>query len=908
MRNKNSTKPPSNQSFWAKLSLGSLRFWPASLLVWLLVLLAGICIYTNVIAREGFPDINTPIVVINAAHFNNDALLTDKEIAEPLNDILNQIKDVTYIETISSNEGVNSFVSFKGNTEDQANKLKIQQALEANQDKLPEGLEFKINNLEAAGFLGKYDLLLTVYDESKQSDLKQIQNVAEFVAENLKSKRGIKDSQAISLIINDPQRQIERQIGFNQIGLSEQSELNFYSAIHVGIIRDAEEIDTLDLSDLVEQELNELDLSSFGEEFKTSIIEDIAEAVQDNISRLESNLLTGLIIISLVSFLLISWRSSIVVALFMFSVLTTSILSLYVIGYSLNLVILFALILALGLIVDDAIIMVEALDTSKNRKLPLRQTVKLALDKILLASLSGTLTTIMVFIPLAFVDGVLGELIRFIPITLLLALLISFLFSITLIPVLAKFSILKEKRSSRFKRLNPFLKLEDYLSNKIANLPLLLKTRPRLGKTVMFSVLSLSLIFIISSFSLFGKLSVNIFPPLEDSEFISYSVEFPADYDLAKAEAVAEEINKIVSENLSSKAKRVNYTFRSIANQRQMQVRIILKPLSEREDTSHILTARLQAALDKSIVEEVDIFVSQTNAGPPAIQYPFSLPIVAENETQAQNLAQEIEDYLTGPAAPVLKQPNGEIISIKRTRIQPGPNQISRLNDQRIISFEIQYDQLSVNDTVLNETESQIKKYFDSDYLSANSYGTDILAVEVPQTSLEESFNSLYYIFPLALILTYALLFWQFKSWFQPFIIFIALPFALTGVVSWLYLSQTPLSFLVFVGLISLTGIAVNNTILLVSYANFALKEKASPIEAISQALKEHFRPLIITTLTTALALLPLALNDVFWQDLAWTIIWGLTSSTILILLVFPYCYLGAVNLVAKLSEKKKKL
>ena len=179
----------------------------------------------------------------------------------------------------------------------------------------------------------------------------------------------------------------------------------------------------------------------------------------------------------------------------------------------------------------------------------MKQTVRAALDKILLASLSGTLTTVLVFVPLAFVAGILGDFIRLIPITVILALLTSFLLSIVLIPTLARFSILREGRFDLLKRFNPFLKLEDILGRAIAQLPLMLKTKPRQGRVVMTVVLALCLGFILFSFSLAIRLSVNIFPPLRDSDYIAYNVEFPPGYDLVAAEATAEDINRVLEDD-----------------------------------------------------------------------------------------------------------------------------------------------------------------------------------------------------------------------------------------------------------------------------------------------------------------------------------------------------------------------
>ena len=828
MKKQNSAQTPLNkQGFWEKLSLVFLKYWPVTLLVWLAGLCFGIHIYTQAIARDGFPTINTPIALVTATYFSADAQDVDQKVAKPLNQILGNVEGVTQIKTTSTTNGLTALVNFETGSDNQTNNSRITQAIANNKKQLPVDLQPQVVILRPAGYLGQYDLLVSVYDRSGQSDLKTTQQVADFVAEKLALEEDFKKVETIPLLMIDNQTGKERQIGFNQIGLlandnPEQDQINFYDAVHVGVTRYEDKLDVLGLSEVVERRLENINRTFLGGDFDSLIIEDLSVEIDRNIHSLESNLLTALLVISLITFLLISWRSAIVVAIFTLSVLATAITGLYLIGYTLNLITLFALILALGLLVDDAVIMVESLDSSKDGKLPLRRVVKTALEKILLASLAGTLTTVLVFIPLAFVEGVLGEFIRLIPVTLTLILLISFFFSITLIPVLAKFSILKEKEPDIFRRFNPLLKLEDRLGKMIAKLPLLLQTKPRLGKQVMAFILIISFAFIGLSFSLFSQTEVNIFPSIKDSDNISYSVEFPDTYSLEQAESVSQQMNQVLTTTLSGGLAQVNYTSRAIPDQKRLLVSLNLKPLSERKTYSPVLVERLQNALDQSVPQGVNVFVAQNDNGPPDIQYPFSMPIDADDEATARRLAEDIKVYLTGASAPVLYQTNGEIITFQHARARPDPDQITRLEDHQIIDLEVQYSQVSVSDSILNDTETLIKEHFNADYLTLNGYDPNILAIEIPQTSLEESFDSLNYIFPLAMVLIYALLWWQFKSWLQPFIILIALPFALAGVFSWLYYTQTPFSFIVTVGLISLIGIAINNSILLVSYANAA--------------------------------------------------------------------------------------
>jgi multidrug efflux pump subunit AcrB len=138
----------------------------------------------------------------------------------------------------------------------------------------------------------------------------------------------------------------------------------------------------------------------------------------------------------------------------------------------------------------------------------------------------------------------------------------------------------------------------------------------------------------------------------------------------------------------------------------------------------------------------------------------------------------------------------------------------------------------------------------------------------------------------------FLLLLYQFRSFVQPLLIFIAIPFSFFGVAAGLYYTDNPLSFFVLVGFFALIGIAVNNTILLTDFANQAKDAGADKYDAMADAVAARFRPLITTSLTSVVALIPLALSDPFWQSLAVTLIFGLLSSTFLVIVAFPYLYL----------------
>ena len=144
----------------------------------------------------------------------------------------------------------------------------------------------------------------------------------------------------------------------------------------------------------------------------------------------------------------------------------------------------------------------------------------------------------------------------------------------------------------------------------------------------------------------------------------------------------------------------------------------------------------------------------------------------------------------------------------------------------------------------------------------------------------------------IAIIAIFSVLVLQFRSFLQPVIIFVALPFALIGMIWALLITGNTFSFTAFIGLTSLVGIVVNNSILLVDYTNILRREGKSITEALKIAGEVRFTPIILTSLTTIMGLLPLTLRGgTLWAPLGWTIIGGLVVSTLLTLIMVPVFY-----------------
>jgi multidrug efflux pump subunit AcrB len=158
--------------------------------------------------------------------------------------------------------------------------------------------------------------------------------------------------------------------------------------------------------------------------------------------------------------------------------------------------------------------------------------------------------------------------------------------------------------------------------------------------------------------------------------------------------------------------------------------------------------------------------------------------------------------------------------------------------------------------------------------------------------SREESFGGMAKAAIVAIIGIFAVLVLQFRSYTQPLIVFSAIPLAIIGSVVALLITGNSFSFTAFIGLTSLVGIVVNNSIILVDYTNQLRKEGKDIVSALKEAGETRFIPIILTTATTVGGLLPLTLGGgTLWAPMGWTIIGGLIVSTVLTLLVVPVLY-----------------
>jgi HAE1 family hydrophobic/amphiphilic exporter-1 len=239
----------------------------------------------------------------------------------------------------------------------------------------------------------------------------------------------------------------------------------------------------------------------------------------------------------------------------------------------------------------------------------------------------------------------------------------------------------------------------------------------------------------------------------------------------------------------------------------------------------------------------------------------------------------------------MIVNPRGEIpiplSSIANLQVREGPNEIRHLDRQRGAIVTANVDGIDLSEATLRIEEALVGVEFPAGF----DYDVAGQAAE-----MKRSMDSLLFALGLALFLVYIVMASQFESLVHPFIILFTVPMAIIGVVIVLFLGGWSLNILVFIGLIMLAGIVVNNAIVLVDYINNLRRQGLDKIEAVKAACLARLRPILMTTMTTVLGLLPMALGVGEGAEirvpLAITVISGLTSSTFLTLVVIPSLYL----------------
>ncbi len=851
------------------------------------ITLFGVASYTTLLKREGFPPINVPYAIGQGTYFVNDARKVDAEVAKPLSELILKEAGVKNIQTNSLGNFVSFFVQYEEKTDAVGKSKAIQTKLAT---VLPAGASVK---LEAArfGYTERGDDAVVSFFSTKNPTAPEGELVPEATAAAafLRSQ-GIAQLKDASIInpLQEAQSPLTGQVEtvqskFERYGERTDGETKFYSSVPIGVTIQ-KGTDVVAFDDELRSAVDNYNEKNASRGYAARISASFAPSIRQQISELQKTLLEGLLAVLVIGSIVIAVRASFITVLSMVTVIFATLGLLELIGYTLNTITLFSLVLALSLVVDDTIIMVEALDAQRKRKTDPEDIVQTAVGKVGRAMIAATSTAALSFTPLLFVGGILGGFIRAVPVTIISALVISLIVALVFIPFFARFILLGKKHTGKKAEHELAADFEARVARWLSTPMLWAQHSKKKIALVSTGALLLSALFIGGAGYLFQKVTFNIFPPSKDTNQLAMTLRFPAGTTIPQAEEATDgalqKTQKILGEDFAFGA---NY---GVADAQTAQYFIELTDYNKRKITAPQYIDRLKKVFANYSAAQVSF--SGIDAGPPAADFTARIKS-DENRAGAEKMAADMVVFLQKANITRL---DGSKVKIETVRAD-NSDQYIRADAKAFIGVTAKFVDTDTT-ALVTLTKGAVEKEFTPERVASYGLVKDALTFNFGQEDEnQESFKTLAIAFPAVLAVIYLVLAVQFRSLLQPLLIFMAIPFSLFGITLGLWLTDNAFSFFAMLGFFALLGLSIKNTILLTDYANQARRAGMNPVDAAHEALAERFRPLVATSLTAVVSLIPLALTSPFWQGLTVVLIGGLLSSTIMVVTVFPYYYLA---------------
>lgn len=707
-----------------------------------------------------------------------------------------------------------------------------------------------------------------------------------------------------------------------------------------------------------------------GEKFEIKVLLDQSEKIMTSINNVRFDLIFGAFLSIFIVFVFLrNFTATIVSAL----AIPTSIIGTFAIihlllGYDLNRLTLIGLTLAIGIFIDDAIVVVEnimkKMEEGKNAFTASFEGIKevafsiLAISSVLLA----------VFVPVAFMDGMVGKFFNSFALTVAAGIVISYFIAVMFIPSVSA-RVLSAKQSRFYYATEPIFRALDNLYVKI------LKT------TLRFKLITILFTFVVLFLS--AKLAVGMtFLPMEDKNEFQVVVKAPIGISLEAAKEKINSLDAILQQDNDVVYSIVSIGYNAAKEAHKAMIYVKLVPIKERnrsqeaiiqsyrdrfadqKDLSIVVekvddfgtegqTAPLQVVLMGDKLEELDVAslklmeILKKHEGIVDVDRDFEygkpevkISILRENAQRvgvsAKDIASVLATAYSSDIATSYFEENGRQFSItvrfedkyrekidelKKLKIRnsngdfialdgilkieegEGAASINRFDRERKVLVTANIFNISLDKAVILVKEN-INEILPKGY--HYRFTGDVEYMEETQASFGAAVL-------LAVVLIYLILASLYESIIQPFIIMVSMPLSFTGVIVALYTSGHSFSLFVMIGIILLLGMVGKNAILVVDFANQAIKEGKNIDDALIDAGEKRLRPILMTTFAMIGAMIPLAVGTGAGHEanapMAIAIIGGLVSSTFLTLIVVPAIYKSMFPLdkwLRKWYEKEK--
>ena len=717
---------------------------------------------------------------------------------------------------------------------------------------------------------------------------------------------------------------------------------------------------------------------SLPRDVKMELIFEGSQEITDAIDSLSETVLYAFLFVVLVVMIFLGrWRATLIICMTIPVSLICSFIYLFATGSTLNIISLSSLSIAIGMVVDDAIVVLENITTHIERGSSPKEAAIYATNEVWLSVIATTLVVVAVFMPLTMVPGMAGILFRELGWIVSIVVCVSTTAAITLTPMMSAYLLRREGGVHDYRGLGVIYKPVDralaWLDTAYAR---------SLGWVVghrRISVFSMMGLFVLS-LGLITQVPTEFFPPSDNSR-IAATVRLEQNLSVEYTARIARQIDSILyaefpEVRLVSASAGANSSDNAFAAMQTTGSHIInynirLAEVETRDRSIYTISDLLRRKLDRipeireytvtpggqmgnmsgSSTVDIKVFghdMELTNAIAtdlrdrmaqlegtrdvrlsredlrPEYNVVFDRDRLSYYGMNSATASQAVRNRIDGLVASKYREDGDEYDIVVRyaepfrTRVEDIENitlhnaqgrpvklrevgrvqeefaapEIQRENRQRVITVESSLGAGVALGDVVAEAQRLIDDYPLPDGVDLELGGT----VE----DQGDAFSDLGMLFVLIILLVYIVMATQFESLKFPFIIMFTIPFACTGVFLALWMTSTPLSLIALIGAIMLVGIVTKNGIVMVDYMNLLIERGAEVSEAVVAGGKSRLRPVLMTSFTTILGMLPLAIGtgagSETWQPMGIAVIGGLTFSTILTLFIVPALYSILVN------------
>ncbi len=688
---------------------------------------------------------------------------------------------------------------------------------------------------------------------------------------------------------------------------------------------------------------------------KLSKTYDLAEFVATAIENVRDAILIGaaLAVIVLLVFLR-DWRLTLVASITLPLTVMTTFLVMHWVGQTINVMSMGGLAVAIGLVIDDAVVVVEGIYRQLDAGRPPAEAVRNALQQLQAPVIGSTLTTVVVFVPLGLLSGVVGQFFRSLSITLAAAVLISLVQALTLIPLLARAASKHRAETRHEHHAGP---LERFYGRTLDST----MKRPIAGVVIAFALA-------VAGAVLFMRVGSGFLPEADEGGFVIDYLSPPGS-DLQSTDRILRPVEKILQDtpDIAAFTRRTGSELGLFATQQNKgDILVRLKPRRERRDSDEIindLRDKLKEAapqLDIEFIELLQDMIGDLEGNPT----PIEVKVFGNDPDTLADISEQIEKMLEGVRGVVdlvgvqrgSPETTWDIDRVAIGRLGLNVAQVSeQLSDawlgdvktelrlpDRTIPVRVRYPDSyrldpvqmamtpvrasdgrsvplgSIAHATTSEGEIVLQRenlrqmglvtgrLEDRDLGSAVSeIQQKLRGIKLPvgyttevggqYQSQQQSFREMLTVFGIAAALVFIILVVQFGRFLPALLILLAAPLSLAGAFALLFITGIDLNVSSAMGLILLVGLVVKNGIVLIDYAHRLLGEGRSFTEALEIAGRVRLRPILMTTLCTLFGLLPLALGlgagAELQRPLALAVIGGLTLSTFVTLYLVPLAY-----------------